>query len=154
MLRVPFLFVAIAMLLCQGEAAAQLTVDHLYPGREVSATAPPEETTIAIRTPEQWPWAETSHTPARDLFLATSRSNTPMGMGTGTEPAVGKFSIVGAVVGTLVGGGIGYLVVHADERTSNFWEIGPLVVVPAGAAGFFLGGAIGGIITKPGSKRR
>jgi hypothetical protein len=76
-----------------------------------------------------------------------------MGMGTGTEPAVGKFSIVGAVMGTLVGGGIGYLIVHADDRTSNFWEIGPLVVVPAGVVGFFVGGAVGGIITKPRPRR-
>jgi hypothetical protein len=155
MSKVLFLVAVPVMFLCYGEATAQLTLNRLYPDREVSSTIQTDGNTVS--TPVTGTMLRlTAKTPRlleRDRFLLISHSNATTGMVTAAEP-VGKFSIVGAVMGTLVAGSIGYLIVHADDQTNNFWEIGPLVVVPAGVAGFFLGGAIGGIITKPRPRRQ
>jgi hypothetical protein len=60
------------------------------------------------------------------------------------EPEV----IVGGLVGTGIGGGLGYLLWRrgpGGHASTNFWEVGPLVVVPLALAGGAIGVAIGAL---------
>jgi len=133
----------LGLLLLRGEAAAQLSLPQLSPGRAIRVTTVPDGVPVLSRqagTLVRFA-ADTLHMLSQDRTYAIPRSAiTAMDVSLGTRRVIGVTAILGALVGTAVGGGIGYLLVMANDDTTNFWEIGPLVVRPLGAAGFILGG--------------
>jgi hypothetical protein len=150
MRQATFLAAVLGALLLPVEAAAQLPLQQLPPGREVRVAIMEAGASAAIRHVGTLvrATADTLHVRSGEQLHVIPRSSiVALEVSLGRQRVLGASAIVGA--GTFVAGGAAYMVVMADDRVSNFWEIGPLVVVPAAAVGFVLGGTIGALLGRP-----
>lgn len=120
-MRTAILFMAVfGILLVDNAAWAIPPLEQLYPGQDVRVTTESDGTWQAATV-----WraaAEAPHMVLPDQFPLVSRaSKAPMKTSAGAESVIGTSAIVCALIGTFIGGGVGYLIVQADDRTSNFW---------------------------------